>query len=153
LDWDLKQIEGAMLDVWLPTVFAHLELLAKETKARMGIAGVWIEDKASGMVLLQQSRKLQDQHPDWHVHALDSKLTAMGKSERAINVAGYIHRGDVKITRRAYDRTCTYKGSTKNHLLSQILGFRPGGKDMGQDDLLDTNSYGIAIGLGDQTGF
>lgn len=153
LDWDIKQIEGAMLDVWLPTVFQHLELLAQECKARMGIAGVWIEDKASGMVLLQQARKLMEVHPEWRVHALDSKLTAMGKAERAINVAGYVHRGDVKITRPAYDRVVTYKGVTKNHLMAQILGFRPGTKDMGQDDLLDTNSYGIAIGLGDQTGF
>lgn len=153
LDWDLKQIEGAMLDVWLPTVFEELERLAAECKARLGVAGVWIEDKASGMILLQQAEKLMEEHPEWRVYPLDTKLTAMGKTERALNAAPYIHSGQVKITRRAYQRVVSYKGSTKNHLISQLLNFRPSNKDQGQDDLLDTNSYGIAIGLGNEGGF
>lgn len=150
LDWDLKQIEGADLIVWLVTIFQYLEQLAKETRARMGVAGVWIEDKASGMVLLQQAQK--DKRYGGLVHALDSKLTAMGKAERAINASPYVHQGQVKITERAYNRTATYKGHTKNHLLAQVLSFRPG-HDQGEDDLLDDFSYGIALGLGNQKGF
>jgi hypothetical protein len=151
LDWDLKQIEGADLLVWLATIFKYLEDLAKETRARMGVAGVWIEDKASGMVLLQQAKK--DPRYGNLVHPLDSKLTAMGKTERAINCSPYVHAGQVKLTRRAYERVSTYKGHTKNHLLSQVLGFRPGSGDQGEDDLLDTFSYGVALALGNQKGF
>jgi uncharacterized protein YdiU (UPF0061 family) len=36
---------------------------------------------------------------------IDSKLTAMGKDERAISVSGYVHRGLVKYTDRAFDKT------------------------------------------------
>ena len=151
LDWDLKQIEGADLMVWLGTLFQYLEQLAKATRARMGVAGVWIEDKASGMVLLQQAQK--DRRYGGLVHPIDSKLTAMGKTERAINCSPYVHGGQVKITQQAYDRVATYKGHTKNHLLSQVLGFRPGSGDQGEDDLLDCFSYGVSLGLGNQKGF
>lgn len=148
LDWDLKQIEGALLETWLPTVFEYLEILARECKARMGSLGVWIEDKAAGMVLLQQGANNQ-----WNVHPIDSKLTAMGKSERAIDVSGYVHRGEVKMTRRAYERVVDFKGVTKNHYLTQVLGFRPGNQDKVQDDCLDTFTYSCALALGNQAGF
>jgi len=148
LDWDLKQLEGALLETWLPTVFQRLEDLAKEIEALLGNAGTWIEDKASGIVLLQQAQK-----KSWNVHPIDSKLTAMGKSERAVNISGYVHAGHVKITKQAYDRRVTYKGSTRNHLMSQILNFSPDTKDMIDDDLLDCFSYGCAIGLGNDEGF
>ncbi len=148
LDWDIKQIEGALLIDWLPTVFQRLEELAAENEVLLGNAGVWIEDKSSGIVLLQQADKLSQ-----NVHAIDTKLTAMGKAERAINVSGYVHSGKVKMTKLAYERVVTYKGRTRNHLLAQILDFRAGTKDMGEDDLLDTFSYGVAIGLGNAEGF
>lgn len=149
LDWELTQIKGSLLEAWLPAVFARLEILARETKARMGVAGVWIEDKSSGSILLQQAEK----HADWRVFPIESKLTAMGKTERALNVSGYIQADQVKMTRRAYDKTCEFHGSTRNHLLHQVLSFDPGVKDMGEDDLLDCNSYGIMLGLGTEAGF
>jgi len=148
LDWDLKQIEGALLIEWLPTVFQRLEELAQETEVLLGSTGVWIEDKSSGIVLLQQADKLSQ-----NVHAIDTKLTAMGKQERAINISSYVHAGRVKLTKRAYERTVTYKGRTRNHLLAQILDFRAGGKDMGEDDLLDCFSYSVALTLGNPEGF
>lgn len=146
LDWNLKQIEGAFLENWLPTVFERLEQLSKATKARLGSAGVWIEDKASGMVLLQQAA-----YKGLRVHAIDSKLTAMGKSERVINCSGRVHAGQVKFTRPAYERVSAYKGVTKNHLLGQILRFHPSVKDQGEDDLLDAFAYGVAVALAEQT--
>lgn len=150
LDWDLKQAEAATLGIWLPTVFEQLEIFARECKALRGSVGAFIEDKVSGTVLLQQAA---NHDPPLPAFPIDSKLTAMGKAERAINISGYIHRGDVKFTRRAHERVVTYKGRTQNHLLSQILGFRAGIKDQGQDDLLDTFCYGVAIALGNPEGF
>jgi hypothetical protein len=123
LDWDVVQIEGALLETWLPNVFATLESFAKSHKARAGSIGAWIEDKASGMILLQQARRR-----GWEAHAIDSKLTSVGKDERAISVSGYVYRGRVKISRAAFERTSTYKGATRNHLLGQVLGFRVGDK-------------------------
>jgi hypothetical protein len=150
LDYDLQQIEGALLETWLPTVFENLKGMAAEVQCIGGIAGVWIEDKASGMVLLQQARRR-----GIPAQAIDSKLTAVGKDERAISVSGYVYRGLVKISKRAYDRVLTYKGTAQNHLISQITQFRVGDKDAAKraDDLLDCFTYGIAMGLGDSGGF
>lgn len=148
LDWDLVQIEGAVLEDWLPSVFVRLNELAKLTNARLGSIGAFIEDKASGMILLQQAaRKGLPAQP------IESELTSLGKVERAINASPYITRGLVKFTQPAYDRVVTYKGTTKNHLLSQILSFHVGTKDMAADDLLDTATYSVALALGNIEGF
>lgn len=143
LDWDIVQIEGAFLELWLPTQFAYLETLAQETGARSGSVGMWIEDKSSGMVLLQQANE-----KGYPVNQIDSGITALGKKERAINASAYTYRKMVKFTERAYNRTKTYKGRTRNHLLSQILDFRVGSKGLDEDDALDTFAYGVLLGLG-----
>lgn len=148
LDYDYLQLEGAFLENWLPTVFSRLEEYAKLCQARRGSLGAYIEDKASGMVLLQQGMNRR-----WPVHPIDSKLTAMGKSERAINISGHVHAGTVKLTRRAYDKVVSYLGVSRNHLLSQVLGFRAGTMDNSPNDLLDCFSYGVALALGNSEGF
>jgi hypothetical protein len=149
LDWEVVQIEGASLEVWLPNVFRQLEEFARVCGARLGSLGAFVEDKASGSILLQQAARR-----NWPATAIDSKLTAMGKDERAISVSGYHYRGMVKMSQRAYDKTTTYKGTTRNHFLGQVVGFRVGDRDATrQDDLLDTYCYGLAIALGDRDGF
>lgn len=151
LDWDIHQIEGALLKAWIPNVFRRLEELAVLTKARYGSVGAWIEDKYSGSILLQQCAN--DETLADKTHAIESDLTALGKTERCLNVSGYVHEGQCKITQEAYDKTVEYKGSTKNHLMSQILRFNPSTADQGADDLLDCFSYGCALALGNQLGF
>ena len=147
LDWDYFQIEGALLETWLPTVFERLEAFAKQCGARHGSAGAFIEDKASGMVLLQQAERR-----GWPARAIDSKLTAVGKDERAISVSGYHYQGLCKITQPAFDKVVNVKGRTANHLLSQVCGYRVGQRDE-EDDCLDAFCYGLAIALGDSRGF
>ena len=80
-------------------------------------------------------------------------LTSVGKDERAISVSGYVYRNRVKIARLAYDKVTTYKGTSRNHLLGQVVGFRVGDKDASrEDDLLDGFTYGVAIALGNEEG-
>lgn len=149
IDWDIQQIEGALLEIWLPNVFANLEAMAKRMRARGGSIGALIEDKNSGMVLIQQSIR-----NNWPVNAIDSKLTSLGKDERAISVSGYVYRGLVKIAKAAYDKVTSYKGATRNHLLTQVSGFRVGDKDASrEDDLLDCFAYGVAVALGNSEGW
>jgi hypothetical protein len=149
LDWDIAQIEGALLEIWLPEVFARLEELARLCRARRGSIGAFIEDKNSGTILLQQA--LRRQMP---AQAIDSKLTAMGKDERAISVSGYVYRELVKYTDRAFEKTVIYKRRSRNHLLDQVESFRVGDRDSDrEDDLLDTFCYGIAVALGNSEGF
>jgi hypothetical protein len=150
LDWDLKQIEGGMLAEWLPGVFATLQGLAKECKAIKGSIGAYIEDKVSGTVLIQQARH-RKLGPVWPI---DSKFTSIGKSARAASIDMHVHAEDVKMCQRAYDRTVSYHGDEKNHLLSQVLDFNPmAEEDAKEDDLLDCFCYGIAVTLGNTKGF
>ncbi|WP_176317341.1 terminase family protein [Burkholderia vietnamiensis] len=148
LDWDVLQIEGALLDAWLPSVAVRLEQLAATVQAREGSVGMWIEDKASGIVLLQQAARR-----GLPAYPIDGKLVAMGKEGRALNVSGHVFGGKVKISRYAYEKVVTYKAQTRNHFLSQICGFRLGTKTPHHQDLLDTFCYGIAISLGDSDGY
>jgi hypothetical protein len=149
LDWDIAQIEGALLETWLPMVFERLEELSRLCRARSGSIGAFIEDKNSGTILLQQAVRRQ-----WPAHAIESKLTAIGKDERAISVSGYVFRGNVKYTAHAFNKTTVYKRRSRNHLVDQVENFRIGDKEnKREDDLLDTFCYGIAIALGNQKGF
>jgi hypothetical protein len=149
LDWDLTQIQGAFLNEWIPSVFTRLEELAQICSARMGVAGAWVEDKVSGTILLQQAER----HPEWPLNPIESKLTMMGKKERAVNVSGYVAAREVGVTAAAYDKVVEFKNSTRNHALSQVLRFSPDSKDKDPDDCLDTFTYGIALSLGNPEGF
>ena len=150
LDWEINQIEGSLLEVWLPTVLANLEQLSRRCGARAGTLGAFIEDKNSGSVLIQQSKRrgLKAQESP-------STLTAIGKDERAISVSGYVYRGMVKICDEAFDKVSVYKSTSRNHLVGQITGFRVGDKDAAKraDDLLDCFTYGVAMTWGDGQGF
>ena len=150
LDWDIVQVDGALLESWMPSVFERCEELSRKLSARNGFVGVWIEDAAAGSILLQQGRSR-----GWLAHSIDSKLTMAGKDERAISVSGYVHQGKVKISDYAYDKVASFKGISKNHLVSQLTSFRIGDKDAYRrsDDLLDAAIYCMAIGLGDKYGY
>lgn len=147
LDWDIVQISGELLINWLPQVYANLEAYARELKAMNGSIGAFIEDKNSGTILIKQA-----QRAGLMASEIDSKLTAVGKDERSISVSGYFYRGMIKLSKHAYEKTIQYKGVEKNHFISQVCGVRIG-VDSGADDLADTATYGVAIGLGDSSGF
>lgn len=150
LDWDIVEIEAGLLDAWMPQVFQRCEDYARKTGARYGVLGTFIEDKAAGIVLLQQGARCK-----WPVIAIDSKLTSLGKDARAMNASGYIYQGKIKITRHAYEKTCVFKQKSRNHFLSQVFGFRINDPDAArrEDDLLDCLTYGAAIAFGNGNGF
>lgn len=150
LDWDIVQIQGDLLDTWMKGVFLRLEELARDCHSRAGSLGAHIEDKSTGMVLLQQALRR-----GWPAHPINSKLTAMGKDERAMNAAGYVYNDKVKISRPAFEKVTVYKEVSRNHAVAQITGFRVGDRDAAKraDDLLDDFTYGISIGIGDPEGW
>lgn len=148
LDWDVVQIQGALLEQWLPSVNQRLEDLAKETGARQGNVGIWVEDKGSGTVLIQQC-----QRRNMPVYPIEEKLVDLGKEGRALSVSGYVYRGDVKFSQYAHDKVTNYKGQTRNHLLAQVCGFRIGTKTPHHMDALDVFCYSVAISLGDSSGW
>ena len=150
LDWDTLSIEGSLLEQWLPSVYMNLQAYAAKCGARRGVLGVWIEDAQSGTILLQQA-----QRRGWKVFALPENLKAAGKNGRALNVSAHVYQGKLKLSQHAYDKTTSFKGTTMNHWLHQVTGFRIGAKEgaLVNDDLLDTMTYGVAIALGNSEGY
>jgi len=143
LDWDVVQIEGATLEHWLPSVYKRAQELAGLCRARFGVRGVFIEDKNSGTILLQQAVRR-----GLPVEGIASKLTAMGKDERALAASPYVHQGRVKYSDYAYNKIATYKGKLRNHLVEQVESFHMGDKKSArEDDLLDTFCYGVSLAL------
>jgi hypothetical protein len=146
LDWDIVQVEGADQADWLPQVHTRGEELAQGCGARRGYSGAMIEDKATGTVLIQQSANIARKTGRRPLaHAIDSKLTAFGKEERALAAAPYVIAGNVKITDFAFDKTKVHKGKSANHLLKQITDFRLGAKQKDGMDLLDVFCYAVLM--------
>lgn len=150
LDWHIEQIEGGSLLDFIPKVLNRLEELADRHSVIHGSKGIWIEDKGSGTVILQNLMKTGA-----NVYPIESKLTQCGKDERALAASPYIASDLVKITDHAYNKTMKLKGAVRNHLLSQLAAFRIGDKDAAKraDDLVDTFTYGVILGAGNTTGF
>jgi hypothetical protein len=156
VDWDYTQIQGALLEKYMPTVFTRLNELNKEIDCLYPSLGAWVEDKVSGSILLQQGAA-----NGWNMRAIDSGLTAMGKSERALDVSQFVQQGRVKISKHAYEKKLMFKGNYENHMLQQVLDFRIGREmddaghmiKLSEDDCLDVFCYGIALALGNHEGF
>ncbi|MGF6905479.1 hypothetical protein, partial [Paraburkholderia sp. GAS348] len=123
LDWSIEQISSDLQVTWMPSIFKRLEDLSKQCKARYGSIGCYIEDKASGTMLLQHGERA-----GWPVAPIDSALTAIGKSGRASLASGPVFRQRVKLSQYAFDKVTDYKGITRNHLVSQVTGFSLGDK-------------------------
>ena len=150
LDYDIVRIDGYLLESWVPRVFARVEELARECGAVLGPDGVIIEDKQTGSVLLQQALSR-----GWPARPVESKMTALGKSERAIASSNYVFQGLIKITQHAHDKIVRFDDSDRNHLLSQIARFRVGDKSnaAAADDLFDCFCFGILTALGNSDGY
>ena len=142
LDYDLLQVEVTLLEVWMVDVYDRLEELSRECHARVGSIGPFIEEKGSGIVLLEQLSKANRR-----ATSIDSKLVQLGKEARALNVSGYTNQGKVKYSEYAYRKTINFKQRHANHMIKQIHTFNIGVKDQ-EDDLVDCLCYGVACALG-----
>lgn len=149
LDWEYVQISGDLLEAWFPTIFTRGEALALECGARNGFLGVWIEDKASGISLIQAGQRKKKK-----VRPINSKLTAIGKDERALGISTYVSNGNVKLSEHAFHKVCLFKKSTRNHLLGQIEGYSIADENANKraDDLLDAFVYVVSLGLANASG-
>lgn len=148
-DWGLTAADSIVTSTWVPEVFEHLEEMTKVHGARFGSLGVFTDDSGMGAVLLQQAERYGFAHP------IESRLTTMGKAERAISISTYVSEGSVKISRKAYERVTTHKQIARNQLIGELMAFRVGAKDdaITQDSLLEAFCFGVALGVGTPAGF
>ena len=147
LDWDVVQISGELLIEWYPALLRRMRELHEQCGARLDPRGPYIEDTGAGMILLRQAMR-----QGLPAAAISTKLTALGKDERALSTVNYHMTGKVVLTQPAADKLTRFQGVQRNHFLSQVTGYRPGA-EMSHDDLLDCYTYGLSIGLGDGRGW
>jgi hypothetical protein len=143
LDYDLVQTPADLLVNWMDVVYSKLEEYSRQCGARRGSIGPFIEEKGSGIVLLQQLNRQNKL-----ATGIDAKLVQLGKQPRALNASGYVSVGKVKYTELAYRKTIDFKQRHANHLIKQVHTFNVGVPDQ-EDDLVDCFTYGIASALGD----
>lgn len=148
LDWDVAQIQGNMLIDWYPSVLRRMGELSDQCNARFDPRGPYIEDASAGAILIQQARR-----QGMPVVAIDTKLTSVGKDERALSTVSYHAAGKVAITEYAANKTVRFHGVSRNHLMAQVIGYRPGQKLLTHDDLLDCYTYGLSLSLGNGAGW
>lgn len=141
MDWEYRQISGAVLEEVLPYIATRLEELSIQCGARSGNVGIFVEDKSSGQILIQQAAR-----NGIDVVAIDSKMTAKGKTERGLAMSHYVNRDLVKFSKFAYEKTMQYKGRNKNHLFNSITSFKIGDNN-NDDDPFDAFCYGVLIAL------
>jgi hypothetical protein len=149
LEWDYKKIPADMLTAWMPGILKRGEELARLVRARAGWTYCFVEDKDSGVALIQHA-----QRRSWRVKAIPSEITAMGKDGRALSVSGYITHKLMRVTQPAFDHVCQFNGRTRNHFFYQMTHFRiKMSTPEDEDEMFDCGCYGPALAFGDKQGF
>lgn len=149
LDWEIAQIGPDWSEAGLLGIFKRMAELATKHIAHHGVAGLWVEARGAGIVVLEQAKRRQ-----WRARPIDTALTKMGVQEKAASVSGYIHAGKLKLIAHAYEKTVMYRGVDRNQLLGQILACRIGAKNPAQEEeLLTAFLDGAMIALGNSKGW
>lgn len=148
LDYDVTRIDANLLTDWVPRLIQGGQRAASEMGARRGFQCAWVEDRSSGIALIQSSKR-----EGLPVEPIDGKLTQLGKDGRAIAVSRHVASRRVGIHRWAYDKVKHFGGASRNHLLDQISEYHLGERNRHKMDLVDCFTYGVSISLGSREGF
>ena len=116
VDWDLHPIESA-LPYYIGSVFKRLEILRTAHKVSEEPA-LFAEPHGLGKTILLEGGKT------WHpVHELPEPLTKLDLADRATAAMTYVHLGQVKFSRPAFEQTVNFRGTDRNHLRTQIAEY------------------------------
>ncbi|MFM0010976.1 hypothetical protein [Paraburkholderia sediminicola] len=144
LDWDIYQLDAAVLKTLFPAIIQRALDLAKQHNAVQGFQGLYVEDKASGPVLIQEAQLI-----GLPVSAINSKYTAVGKDARAMAIVNVVASGMVGWSPYAFEKTQFFKGEEVNHALRQVVKYRIGDPEAHKraDDAFDAWAYGVILAL------
>jgi phage terminase large subunit-like protein len=119
LDWDLFQIESAMLSSWVDNIFQRLTELQAATHSRYGSGGLVIELTGIGEVLLDQA--LAGGFKATTI--TNEKILSMTLAQRAVGASGYVNERKVQLARPAHEKLVNFKGALRNHFVHQVIAF------------------------------
>ena len=119
MDWDLAPMHRA-LPTYLHDVYAHLAELQKIVRLVTSPEDMVVWSEASG---LGNAVLLEAQKSAYEVRPIPEGVTKMTLEERATPALMYLHTGRVKLDRRAFEKTVTFRGASGNFLRRQIADY------------------------------
>jgi len=130
LDYDLAEVDEACSAQRLGRVFARLAELREEWRPLEAGAALYAEEGELYDALAPAVLELSEQLAAAELPFLrieSESLPAGSLDDRAAAVRTPVNSGTfVKFARSAYSRQATHRSVTANHLVSQVLGYRPG---------------------------
>lgn len=144
LDWDLWQLDAVVIKSLFPAIIDRAIELSRQHGAVLGFQGLYVEDKASGPILIQEA--LLAGMP---VAAINQKYTQVGKDARAMAIVNVVASGMVGWVPHAFNKRQQFKGEEVNHALRQVVRYRIGDPDAHKraDDAFDAFAYGVILAL------
>ena len=119
LDWDVKPIQSA-LPTYLADVFERLAAIRAECKTVLypDDIALYAEPTGLGKVVLLEA------HKGGHdVREIREGITTLDLEERATPALVYVHAGQVKFAKAAFEKVVNFRGTARNHLRTQIAGY------------------------------
>lgn len=135
--WDYTDAEGAALDQWLSNIFTTLGNASEAT--RLGSLGIFLSDEGQNGVIREKAASFGD------ASLIEGKITEMDARGQAMHISGHVK--NVRLTNNAVDYSCSFRGSSGNHLLKQVRKFTADTKDVEDMTVLRSFVYGVSIAL------
>ncbi len=121
IDWDLFELDSDVIAALSDAVAERLGELREEIHPGSWQSRIMIEPDGIGRTLIERGEA-----GGFDVVAAPESVCEKSHAERVIAASAYLNSGDVRIAQAAYDKTATYKGVTRNHLLNQLTAFGAG---------------------------
>ena len=150
LDWGIEQISGDLLKDYLERVSQDMHYWSDQVQARFGVKSIMIEEKGSGIILLQQAQKA-----GLDTIAVNPKLVTLGKDARVLSTSNYLNQNLIHLTQYALEKEMMFKKTNTNHLIRQLSEYRINDKARHKknDDLVDAFCYAVLESFEDRDRF
>ncbi|HZT01472.1 MAG TPA: PBSX family phage terminase large subunit [Steroidobacteraceae bacterium] len=129
LDYDLSEMGEVCSIEWAEAAAARLQELAEEFKPHDGAVALWVEAGELYQAMRHSVQVYLERVPamPFSLRSLTpEKLLGRTLDERASFLRMSVNSGGlVKLHREAYLKQTTHRSVTANHLVSQVLGYRP----------------------------
>jgi phage terminase large subunit-like protein len=137
IDWGLARAEADTLPQW-PRQIAE-RLLALRTETGGQLLGVCIEAAGIGTTVVALAEQS-------HLDVFECVTDQYGPgTERVLRAAGHVAAGRVQLAAPAHEKTATFKGVTRNHLLAQVGAFGLSQESQGLTELLVAFANGVCV--------
>lgn len=148
VDYDVVEISEALGSGWLPRLIERLQALRAEWNAVDPVTRIFVERgelfQALAAPLMEQLRTspliAAGTRPPYDLVAIEntskiqSRCMPVGLDARASDLRAVVNGGQhVKVARSAYTRQVTHRSAATNHLMAQLLNYRPGQHETAQE--------------------